>query len=183
MKRIIIISIIACAVALLMSSCGNSKKSEVGGKEFYQKQIDSVETQLYGNKKFAIDHATAMFAIKCYEEFASYFPDDAKSADYLLKAADISQGLGSYDAALNYLNKLTTKYPNYKNKAWAILMKAIIYGDVKGDTAQARIYYNEVITQYPESELAKDAEASIKNLGKSPEELIRSFEENQSKAN
>jgi outer membrane protein assembly factor BamD (BamD/ComL family) len=36
-----------------------------------------------------------------------------------------------------------------------------------------------VIEKYPESQLAKDAQASINNLGKSVEELVREFEKNQ----
>ncbi len=49
------------------------------------------------------------------------------------------------------------------------------------DLDECKKYYEEFLEKYPESDFADDAEMSLKNLGKTPEELIMEFEKNQNK--
>ena len=56
-------------------------------------------------------------------------------------------------------------------------MKGYVYENEIGDLNAAKKIYEDFIAKYPDDEFADDAAVSIKNLGKSPEELIKEFEE------
>lgn len=180
----------AIALMLLMFASCNNKESEqkegaatlANGKERYQHMIDSIESKMQATRNMPLDHGTAMFAMRCYDEYASYFPDEVKAPEYLFKAGELANSLQMPQPALNYLGRLMIKYPQYKNAPYALFMQAMIYDDQLKDTANARKIYKQVIEKYPESQLAKDAQASINNLGKSVEELVREFEKNQANA-
>jgi outer membrane protein assembly factor BamD (BamD/ComL family) len=174
------------AITMLISSCSNNKKNveekdatAITGKQKYEHKIDSIEAKMQATRDLPLDQGTAMFAMKFYDEYASYFPDEAKSPAYLFKAGELANSLQMPQPALKYLDRLMTKYPKYKNAPYALFMQGMIYDDQLKDTANARKIYLEVIAKYPKSHLAKDAQASIQNLGKSPEELIRAFEKKQ----
>lgn len=188
--KICINNLFAVAVlCLLLSACGTSDKNDAQkegstttlatGKERYQHMIDSIEAKMQATRNMPLDQGTAMFAMRVYDEYASYFPDEKKSPDYLFKAGELANSLQLPQPALNYLSRLMSKYPNYKNAPYALFMQAMIYDDQLKDTANARKMYQQVIQKYPETQLAKDAHASIQNLGKSVEELVREFEKKQ----
>lgn len=181
--------LILSIVAMCIGACGNdadknaqnqvNKATLATGKERYQHMIDSIEAKMQATRNMALDHGTAMFAMRVYDEYASYFPDEKKSPEYLFKAGELANSMQLPQPALGYLNRLMNKYPNYKNAPYALFMQGMIYDDQLKDTANARKIYQQVIVKYPESQLAKDAEASIYNLGKSVEELVREFEKKQ----
>jgi outer membrane protein assembly factor BamD (BamD/ComL family) len=173
---------------MILTSCSNkdaksddsvNKATLASGKERYQHMIDSIETKMQASRNMPLDQGTAMFAIRVYDEYASYFPDEKKSPEYLFKAGELANSLQLSQPALRYLARVMSKYPNYKNAPYALFMQGMIYDDQLKDTANARKVYKEVIAKYPETQLAKDAQASINNLGKSVEELVREFEKNQ----
>lgn len=174
---------------MLLASCSNndanSDKNETGkatlatGKERYQHMIDSIEAKMQATRNMPLDQGTAMFAMRVYDEYASYFPDEKKSAEYLFKAGELANSMQLSQPALSYLSRLMSKYPTYKNAPYALFMQGMIYDDQLKDTANARKIYQQVIAKYPESQLAKDAQASINNLGKSVEDLVREFEKKQ----
>lgn len=176
-------------VMLITMACGNDKSNTTSNevnkptlataRERYVHMIDSIESKMKATRNMPLDHGTAMFAMRVYDEYSSYFPDESKSPEYLFKAGELANSLQLPQPALGYLNRLLNKYPNYKNAPYALFMQGMIYDDQLKDTANARKIYTKVIEKYPESQLAKDAEASIQNLGKSVEELVREFEKKQ----
>ena len=52
-----------------------------------------------------------------------------------------------------------------------------MYENNLGDLNAAKSIYEQFLEKYPDDEFADDAAVSIKNLGKTPEELIKEFEE------
>jgi len=52
---------------------------------------------------------------------------------------------------------------------------AFSYENNLNDFEQARIYYNQFLQKYPNSDLAEDAKLSIENLGKTDEEFLESI--------
>ncbi len=62
-----------------------------------------------------------------------------------------------------------------------MFLKGYVYENDLRDLETAKKIYEEFLVKYPDDEFADDAEISIKNLGKSPEELIKEFEEQQQK--
>jgi outer membrane protein assembly factor BamD (BamD/ComL family) len=180
------ILVLAITISLL-AACSNNKTEQddsskvtlATSKEKYQHMIDSIEAKMQATRNMPLDQGTAMFAMRTYDEYASYFPDETKSPEYLFKAGELANSLQLSQPALSYLSRVMSKYPNYKNAPYALFMQGMIYDDQLKDTANARKMYKQVIAKYPESQLAKDAQASINNLGKSVEDLVREFEKNQ----
>ena len=166
-------TIIFCTLScILLAACTNTKQQ-------LKDEIDSKEKLLYENKNGRINTKLAREVIIHYRYYAEKFPDDSLSVEYLFKAGELANSMQLPQPALGYLNRLMNKYPNYKNAPYALFMQGMIYDDQLKDTANARKIYQQVIVKYPESQLAKDAEASIYNLGKSVEELVREFEKKQ----
>ena len=102
-------------------------------------------------------------------------PTDSASAEYLFKAADISVGLGNYEASINYINRLTKDFPKYEKVVEIWLFKGFIYENYMDSHAQAVKAYEELILKYPNHRLAQDAQAAIDNLTLSEEELLEKF--------
>jgi TolA-binding protein len=80
-------------------------------------------------------------------------------------------------ATIALFDRIINEYPDYEKSPSALFLKAFVYEDQLQDLENAKHYYELFLEKYPESEFADDAEVSLQNLGKSPEELIREFEE------
>jgi TolA-binding protein len=81
------------------------------------------------------------------------------------------------EMAINIYNRILKSYPDFKKAPECLFLKAYVYENNLGQLNKARVFYQEFIDKYPDNDFADDAEISIQNLGKSPEELIREFEE------
>jgi TolA-binding protein len=71
------------------------------------------------------------------------------------------------------------QYAGYKKMPETIFLLAFVYENQMNNEKMATELYQRFMTDYPEHTLYKDAKASIDNMGKSLEELIKSFEEKQ----
>ena len=79
-------------------------------------------------------------------------------------------------SSVDIINKFTEMYPDDKRIPEALFYKAFIYDNQLNDDAKAGECYRNFIKKFPSHAFASSAEASIKNLGKTDEELIREFE-------
>lgn len=179
MKKIALV----CLSSLIFFACGSEQKAEdvKMTKEKYQTQIDSVEAKLHS--KAEMELATAGTAVALYADYAKNFPDDSKTPEYLFKAGEISSSMRQSTQAIEFFNQAYTKYPNFDKAPYALFLQGFIYESQLGDTAKARKIYMQVIEKYPNERIAEDAKASIDNLGKTPEELIKEFEKKNQQEN
>ncbi|KAF0131257.1 MAG: hypothetical protein FD155_921 [Bacteroidetes bacterium] len=170
MKRLKVL--IVFGVIILAISCQNNKQAKVlSAKE----KIELLESKLFGQES-QYNSADALQLMQLYERYADSLPADPLSAEYLFKAADISLYQREGQLTLALLEKLIENYPGHPHVAMSTFLKAFVYDTRLNDTASARRYYNEFIEKFPDNEFADDANNAIRNLGKSPEELIREFE-------
>jgi TolA-binding protein len=167
--KILKFSTILLLLSMLVISCGQSKKDVVG-------KITQLEESLFSGQVKGINKVQAAELVAAYNEYADLFPDDSLSPNYLFKAADISMNVFESGQAIELYNKILTSYPNYKKAPQCVFLKAFVYENNLKDLANAKRYYQEFLEKYPEDDFADDAEMSLKNLGKSPEELIKEFE-------
>ncbi len=78
------------------------------------------------------------------------------------------------------VNQLVTDYPKYENTPVALFMLAsFVYDEQLHDLDKARETYQRIIDDYPGTPFANDASIAITQLGMTPEELVRMFEEQQ----
>lgn len=113
-----------------------------------------------------------------FQEFAGFFPEDPLAPDYLLKASDFSYQTKQFEKSVKILNRIIADYPDYNRMEDVLFNKASHLDFELRDTTQAKEVYQEFIEKYPESELVDDAEARIKYISYSAEDLIKMFEEN-----
>ncbi|HNQ13015.1 MAG TPA: tetratricopeptide repeat protein [Bacteroidia bacterium] len=158
-------------LVILFASCSNRHA------EFTEK-IQAMEKELFSSSTSIPDPAKAKEIIQLYIEFANTFPQDTLAPDYLFKAAEVSASIGEANSAIDLLDKVILNYQKSNKNEMALFYKAFIYETQLSDYFNAGKTYDQFISAFPNSDLLDDALAAKENLGKTPEELIRQFEEN-----
>lgn len=168
MKTIHKLSVLFLLAAIVIS-CGHSK---TGLKD----QINQMEENLFSDQTKGIDKVKAGKLIDLYIRYGNEFPEDSLSPDYLFRAADISMNIFESGQAIDLYNRIINNYPDFEKIPQCVFLKAFVYENNLNDLNNAKRYYTEFLEKYPDDEFADDAEMSLQNLGKSPEELIKEFE-------
>lgn len=173
--------IIAIVVGSLAAGCGNKQQSQSGNTlsqdSIKKTSINAIQAAEANIKSLTtLDTYNANLAITAYTKFTSQFPDDTLAPLFLFKAANMAMSSGQYQRALGFYDNICAKYTNFKKIPDCIFVEGFIYDNNLKDTAKAHAKYQEVITKYPNNELAAQAKAAISVLGKSDEELMKEFE-------
>ena len=105
-------------------------------------------------------------------EFLARFPDDPRAEVALQALARVLLNQQKHKEAIVRYETLIARFPQSRYCVQAQFMIGYIY-DQLGDYEQARVAYQQVIDTYPKSELVDDAKFSIENLGKVPEQWLR----------
>lgn len=156
-------------LSLVVTSCGSSSEEAVT-------KITELEKKLLDAKGNPINEVAAYNLQVEYDDFAVKFPEDPRAPEYLFKAANISINLGWGESAIKILDKFLEKFPEHNKAPEAMFFLGFVYDNQVNDDTKAGDYYKQFLKKYPSHAFAKDAEASIKNLGKTDEELMREFE-------
>jgi TolA-binding protein len=161
-------------------SCNGGNK-DAGSSDARQTSLDSiksVETKLKNAAKPAPDFANYTHVINLYTNFATDFPNDSLSPIFLLRAATFESSLGQYNKAINIYDTISVKYPSFNRAAECMFSRANLYDDKLRDTADAHAIYLQIINKFPNDTVwAKQARYAISNLGKTPDQIIKEFEE------
>lgn len=178
---------ILISLALVASCSGNKtevtetkeeKKTEVIAKEPTHDEriaiIKAYEDTMQRARK--LDFRLGKAAVAAYMDFCRVYFNDTLCADYTFKAAEIADNLENPDKAIELYKDVYNSYTKFPYRAEALFRIANIYELKLNDYANARIYYEDVITYFPKSPMAEGAKAAIKNMGKTDAELIKEFE-------
>ncbi|MBE9469472.1 MAG: tetratricopeptide repeat protein [Bacteroidetes bacterium] len=160
---LLIIGIVSC----------NSEKSV---KETEINKIKDLETQIYNESTNSLNKKVVTNLLDAYSNYVKTFAEDSLAPEYLFKAGEIAMNSGMGNQSVFYFDKLRRNYPNYKKIPHCIFLQAFVYDSQLKNYDKAKEYYSLFLKKYPNHELAKDAKASIKNLGKSLDEIIKDFE-------
>ena len=175
MKHLVYLSLIILSSVVIMS-CGNNTnkaKAELNIKDsiaFYEKALFKQEDV---NK---VDVEGALKLSNFYYQWAIDNKGDSLAPEYLLKSEDLAMNMKKPVPAINAFNIILKDYPAHKNAPYALFLKAFVYEDILNNTQKAKQYYQEFLIKFPDNEYADDVRISLKNLGKTPEELIKEFE-------
>lgn len=165
-------------IVLLLAGCNGTDKKTSTGEVNLTDSIAGLENELFNQNASRIDRDKAIKLVDFYSQYATEFPDDSLSPEYLYKASDISMNLNRPVETIQLFDRMLTEYPDFEKTPTTLFLKAFVYEDQMNDLDNARKYYQLFIEKYPDSEFADDAKVSLENLGKSPEDLIKEFEEN-----
>jgi len=83
--------------------------------------------------------------------------------------------------AIEYFNRILLNYRGFSKLPYCLFMQAYILENQMNQYDQAKTRYQEFIDKYPNHILVKDAKASIENMGKPIEELMKQWDEKNSR--
>lgn len=164
------ITLLALASLFLLASCHSEK----------DKMIDSInraEQELRADSLAIINDVKARELVGLYAQFANTYRDDTLSAEYLFKAGEVSTGIGDFFQAIQYYRQCAEKV-YYSKRPVAYFLMGFIYENHLNDTGNAKRLYEDFLQKFPGHPLEKDVQFSLKHLEKSPEDLIKEFEQN-----
>jgi len=156
-------------VALFLASCSPSKEEK-------RSEISVQEENLYSDEGLSSKEG-ARELIEMYISYAEEYPEDSNAVEYLFKAADIAMNIFDSQKAIYLYDKIYSDYPTFRKRPECLFLKGYVYENNLGQLDEAKAIYTEFLQKYPDNDFADDAEVSLNNLGKSPEELIKEFEE------
>ncbi len=152
-------------------------KSKMGTQSPAQIIENLKQTRLENPDQYGINRTEAFKFVDACEAYAASAPDDPKTPEYLFDAAEIAKLLKTYDKALSIYDKLITDYPDYQKTPSALFIKAFTLENELGRMEEAKEAYELFLERYPNNDFADDAQFSLENLGKSPEEVLKAIEE------
>lgn len=145
-------------------------------------RMEKLENQVY-SEEFTYDTKGLERVdelVQLYLQQAEGHPDDPSAPSYLFKAAELSMNLDRPGQALELYNKIIYTYPDYEKAPECLFLLAFIYENTMQNFGKAKELYEMFLVKYPEHDFADDARFSLQYLGKSPEELMKEFEEKNS---
>ena len=165
MKRIFVL----LSLALMLLSCGEKMSVE---------KINELESKVFA-KDAVLSSENVIQLVDAYLLFAKQNPNDQQTPDFLFKALDVAVGVNAEgpQKAIDIANILIEKYPDFEMTQMAMFVKGFVYENMIGDLQNAEMTYRQFIEKYPNSPIVEDVKATLENLGLTPEELIRKFEE------
>ena len=166
----IINRIVLAVITLAFISCSSSKSK-------LETTILDLEDNLFSNTTSMIDKNITKELVDSYISFADQYPDDTNAAVYLFKAADISMNLLDPRLAIQLFDRIMVEYSDFKKIPQCLFLKGYVFENELRQLDKAQRIYLEFLEKYPDNEFADDVQISLDNLGKSPEELIRQFQE------
>lgn len=171
---------------MALSACGSQGNEGENGESSYvaleKMNIENLETEIKKREAAlnkdtnTMDRDKAAELMEAYATYGERFSNYENAADRMFKAGELAMGLGHKAQAIKYFEKVYNEYVDYEKRPYALFMKAFVLENQAMKYDQAKEVYEKFIAEFPNHDMADDAEYSIKNMGKSPEELIREFE-------
>tara|TARA_R110002111_G_scaffold140653_1_gene206790 strand:- start:76 stop:678 length:603 start_codon:yes stop_codon:yes gene_type:complete len=130
-----------------------------------------------------VNKENAVLLMEAYVAFSERFNNRENADEYLFKAGEIAMGQEMTVEAIRHLTRLYDEFPRYEKRAYGLFLLGFVQENYSENLDEAKRIYELFLTEFPNHEMADDAKASIENLGKSPEQIIREFEIKDSIAN
>lgn len=123
-----------------------------------------------------VNNRNSFLLMEAYVSFSERFNNRENADEYLFKAGEIAMGEKMTVEAIRYLTRLYDEFPRYEKRAYGLFLLGFVQENYSGNLDEAKRIYQLFLMEFPNHEMADDAQASIDNLGKTPEEIIRGFE-------
>ena len=175
MKKVLFLVIV---VGIIASCTQNQPKNNI------KEQISTLENIVDSIRKTRTLSTDEMYdLINLYWIYYEENPTDSLSATYLYRAAESSLYINQGIKAVSYLTRIESEFPTFQNMGNVTFLIGFTYENNMQDYEKAKQYYELFIEKYPDHPLVKDTHILIKNLGKTPEELVKEFETANAKKN
>lgn len=138
------------------------------------KQITAGEKELFASEQLDVEKGKKMVSL--YESYYQHYHKYPETPDFLFKAGEITENIDQPYRSIFFYTRCYEEYPAFKLNAECLFRMANLYDYKLGNYIKAKALYEEVKVQFPKTQWAKDAEAAIKLMKKSDQEMIREFE-------
>lgn len=142
-------------------------------------QLTELSEQLYNDSLKRVDYQVANTLITLGEIQALVLPTDPQSPEMLYKVGQIAGSIRASERAIALNEWLYTRYPDHPRAGRALFLMAFTYDDELKDYDKARELYEEFLRQYPNDDFAQSARFQLDNLGKSANEIIEGFQQQE----
>lgn len=174
MKHILYLFI---AIAVIACNSSNNSNENIGSSELMK--IRELEKVVYNDSSMTYNKSKGNQLILAYEEFAKFYDKDTLTPGFLFNAGELAMALNLGAKAVGLFEKVRTQYPTYEKAPACLFLQGFVFETQLFNNEKAKEKYSQFIKEYPNHELADDAQASINNLGKSLEDLVKEFESKQ----
>ena len=98
--------------------------------------------------------------------------------DVLLKAGGLARTIEAPQQAIELYSKITEKMPEHPKAPTAFFMIGFVYANDLKDLEKGKAAYELFLEKFPNDDMAESARGELKNLGKSPEEVLKELLQN-----
>ncbi|MBL7827575.1 MAG: tetratricopeptide repeat protein [Saprospiraceae bacterium] len=168
------------AVAGAFFCCTNAPKVDKVAE--LNKQLTELDQSMGGAS--VTDKSKAQTFIKTAEELASLLEktDQNQYVDLLLKAAGLAKTIENPNKAIELYQKVSDGLPQHPKAPTALFMTGFVYENDLNNIDKAKAVYESFLQKYPnDPDFLDDAQNALKMLGKTPDEIIKEFEQQQPK--
>ncbi len=140
-----------------------------------QKMLDTVSIKMKEGNSDTLYLNKTIIEIK---QYAAKHQSDTLAAKLLFEAAQQLEAHHLSEKAVVLLDEIQTKFSNTLYAAKALVTEGFIYNNILHNYDLAKVKYEEYLTKYRnlDSNLSRDVELELHNMGKSAEDLIKEFE-------
>ena len=157
-----------------LNEARNLKNAGAPPRDTLLKQIADLEKELYASE--VLNETKANKIVALYQSYYQHYHRYAETPDFLFKAGEITENINQPYRAIDFYTHCYEEYPNFKFSAECLFRMANLYDYKLNNYLKAKALYEEVKEQFPKSQMAKDADAAIKLMSESDQEMIREFE-------
>jgi outer membrane protein assembly factor BamD (BamD/ComL family) len=161
--------ILLLLIPVLFTGCKPSREKSVT-------EIQNFEKGLFSQQTFNFNKPKADSLLKMYNDFITRFPDDTLSPLFLFRSANLAINEGDGNKALSLLDQFIRKYPAHPKTPVCAFFKGYVCENLLKNMDMAKENYLSYVEKYPNDPFVKDAQMALKNLGKTPEQMIKEFE-------
>lgn len=159
----------ALILMVVLTACTSSRdKLKVQTDEFLKK---SNQLLLQGRTDQKLIDSTFGYI----ESFVTDFPNDTLSPAYLFEKALLQEKMRQFEPAIATLDRIYTSYPKSPQANKSVFLQGYLYANVLNDYEKAKAKYQLYLDEYADvdSKMTGDAQMELKNLGKSPDEILK----------
>lgn len=147
----------------------------------YVTAIEDLGKKMYNSTTNRLDNKVAQEFIKTCEAFVKADPQNEAAAGYLLKSGETARTMKNFNKGLALYDRVIKEYPNDPKAPQALFLKGFTLDNDMNQQDQAKAIYESFLEKYPDDEFADDTKFLLENLGKTDDEIIKSFEKNKKK--
>ncbi len=137
--------------------------------------INEIRQNMTDKETGRLDLKKANSYINYTEIYAMMQPKEKNVPELLQKAGEVARSIRAYPKSIDIYDWILNKYGDTSFASQALFMKAFTFDNELNDKKKAKAYYEDFLKKYPKDSFADDTKFLLENIGKTNEDIIKSF--------